>query len=262
MSFAADGLRAALPEATSARLPVIEWVTECDSTNSDLLRRTAQLPDRAVLVADSQHAGRGRRGREWILPEGGNLAMSMFARLRRSPADLGGLSLAPGVACAEALQKRGIPEIGLKWPNDLMARARKLGGLLVELAKRDGNAVDLVVGVGLNLRLPMDAEPGWIGLDELGAEASRYAADRTQVAADLTASLLATLDRFEADGWPAFAKRWDGLDLLRGENVRVLAANGEHLGRVAGVRADGALRVFCSDGERVFVSAEVSVRPQ
>ncbi|MGQ0798569.1 MAG: biotin--[acetyl-CoA-carboxylase] ligase [Pseudomarimonas sp.] len=260
MSLAAERLRAALPVETAARLPLIEWVTHSDSTNSDLLRRTAQLPDRALLVADAQSAGRGRHGRQWILPMGGNLAMSMFARSRLTPAELGGLSLALGVACAEALRRQVGPEIGLKWPNDIMARGRKLGGLLIELAKRDAAGVDVVVGVGLNLCLPMDAEPAWIGLDELSVEASRFAADRTLVTADLSVALLATLEQFEGDGWPAFAERWDELDVLRGENVRVLTAGAQHMGRAVGVRQDGALRVSCDDGERAFVSAEVSVR--
>lgn len=262
MSLAAERLRSALADGTAARLPLIEWVTSIDSTNSALLRRARDLPDRALLLADVQSAGRGRHGREWSMPAGGNLAMSMFARLRRMPAELGGLSLALGVACAEVLRQRCGPEVGLKWPNDLWARGRKLGGLLIEVAKRDAAGVDLVVGVGLNLRLPKDAEPGWIGLNELGLAGSTDPADRTRVAADLAVALLTALEQFEADGWSAFGERWAVLDVLRGESVRVLAANAEHIGRAVGVRQDGALRVLCGDGERVFVSAEVSVRRQ
>ena len=262
MSAAAQRLQSALAEKIAARLPLIEWVTSIDSTNSALLRRAAELPDRALLLADFQSAGRGRHGREWIMPVGGNLAMSMFARLHRTPAELGGLSLALGVACAEALRQLVGPEVGLKWPNDLWARGRKLGGLLVELAKRDAAGIDLVVGVGLNLRLPMDAEADWIGLDELGLTGLTHPTDRTVVAADLTVALLTALEQFQVDGWSAFGERWNVLDVLHGENVRVLAANAEHIGRAMGVRQDGALRVLCTDGERAFVSAEVSVRRQ
>ncbi len=262
MSSAAERLRAELAVGTAVRLSLIEWVERIDSTNSDLLRRAADLPDRALLLADEQSAGRGRHGREWIMPVGGNVALSMFARLRRTPAELGGLSLALGVACAEALRQWVGREVGLKWPNDLVARGRKLGGLLVELAKRDAASVDLVVGVGLNLSLPKDSDSEWIGLDELGGAGMQRAADRTLVAAGLTEALLATLDQFEAAGWSAFANRWNALDALRGEQVRVIAANAEHIGRAVGVRNDGALRVLCADGERAFVSAEVSVRRQ
>ncbi len=262
MTSAAQRLRAELAAESAARLPLIEWVENIDSTNSALLRRAAELPDRALLLADEQTAGRGRQGRAWSMPSGGNLAMSMFARLRRTPAQLGGLSLALGVGCAEVLRQRVGPVVGLKWPNDLLARGRKLGGLLVELAKRDTATVDLVVGLGLNLSLPNGVEPEWIGLVELGHAGPADPLDRIMIAARLTEALLATLEQFEAEGWAAFADRWDALDALRGEQVRVLAANAEYVGRVLGVRNDGALRVLCSDGERAFVSAEVSVRRQ
>lgn len=248
-------LHASLAAATSSPIPPVEWVDEIDSTSSALLRRAAELPDRVVLLADRQTAGRGRRGRPWVTPPGGNLALSIFARLTRAPSELGGLSLALGVACAETLQVLGAGAVRLKWPNDLLVGDRKLGGLLVELARASSQHAEAVVGLGLNLRLPAASDPAWIGLHELGVDA-----DRVQFAAGLIGALLLALDEFERAGFAAFAERWERLDGLRGKQVRVIAADVQHHGTALGVRADGALLVGCGGVERAFASADVSVR--
>jgi BirA family biotin operon repressor/biotin-[acetyl-CoA-carboxylase] ligase len=252
---AVERLRACLDPAWAATLPLIEWLPEIDSTSSALLRRRSALPPRAALLADRQTAGRGRRGNPWSTPSG-NLALSLFARLSMPPAALAGLSLALGVCCAEALHRLGASEVGLKWPNDLLARGRKLGGLLVELAASDIDSVDVVIGLGLNRELPADADRGWIGLCELAT-----ATDRCTLAARMIEALLLALQQFEPQGFAAFAARWHRLDALHGRPVRVLAAGVEHLGRAQGVGDDGALRVACAEGERVFLSADVSLRP-
>ncbi len=248
-------LREALDPAWAAALPLIEWLPEIDSTSSSLLRRRADLPSRAALLADRQTAGRGRRGNHWSTPSG-NLALSLFARLPMPPTALGGLSLALGVCCAEALHALGASEVGLKWPNDLLARGRKLGGLLVELAASEANGVEVVIGLGLNRELPADADNGWIGLRDLGLDIGRCT-----LAARMIEALLLALQQFEPHGFSAFAERWHRMDALHGRSVRVLAAGVEHLGKVQGVGLDGALRVACADGERVFLSADVSLRP-
>ncbi len=252
----ADALRSLLGEEAALQLPLIEWVSSVDSSNSALLQRASVLPSRAVLVADTQSAGRGRRGRSWSMLVDGNLALSMFARLAVPVSAIGGLSLALGVACAETLRDVGAHEVGLKWPNDLLARGRKLGGLLVEFASGTPSGVGAVIGLGLNLHLPTDAEPTWIAFDELGIEV-----ERPLLAARLIDALMPALATFEAEGFAAFTTRWQALDVLQGRDVRVLASDAEHHGRVLGVRADGALRVLCERGEQVFLSAEVSVRP-
>lgn len=251
-----EALRGRLSPAASARLPQIEWVAQTGSTSSDLLARAASLPARAARVADAQTAGRGRRGRSWSMPAGGNLALSLFARLQRPAAQLGGLSLALGVACAERLRRAGLADVGLKWPNDLLARGRKLGGLLVELARGDALGCEAVIGLGLNLRLPVEADPGWVGLAELGAEV-----EPLDAAAWMLNALLPALDDFERDGFEAFAGRWPEFDALAGRAAWVEAAGERIEGQVAGVRADGALRLATASGERTFLSADVSLRP-
>jgi BirA family biotin operon repressor/biotin-[acetyl-CoA-carboxylase] ligase len=219
-----------------------------------LLRRGAAQADRAVLIADAQHAGRGRRGQAWHSPPRANLYLSMHARLHRTPQALAGLSLVVGLATAEALHGLGHREVQVKWPNDLLARGRKLGGVLIELA---GDAA--LIGLGLNLRMPPDAataiDQPWIDLATLGGDESRAC-----VAAAVLSAWLDALDLFASEGLAPFLARWETHDALAEREVRVLAGSEQWLGRACGIAADGGLRVRLAHGERVFHSADVSLR--
>lgn len=126
----------------AGRFADVRWFAEVDSTNrlaADLARSGAA--DGVVVGADHQTAGRGRRGRTWDSRPGASLLVSVV--LRPAPALV---TLAAGVAAAEACEAVAGVEVGLKWPNDLLLDGAKLGGILSELV---GDAA--VVGLGLNL---------------------------------------------------------------------------------------------------------------
>lgn len=126
----------------AGRFTDVRWFAEVDSTNrlaADLARSGAA--DGVVVGADHQTAGRGRRGRTWDSRPGASLLVSVV--LRPAPALV---TLAAGVAAAEACEAVAGVEVGLKWPNDLLLDGAKLGGILSELV---GDAA--VVGLGLNL---------------------------------------------------------------------------------------------------------------
>lgn len=235
----------------------LERQAECDSSNSELLRRARNLPDRFALVADSQTAGRGRLGRTWHSPPGANLYLSLFARMPQPAARLGGLSLAIGIGVAESLRDLGACEVGLKWPNDLLARDRKLGGILIELASAREAVSEVVIGLGLNLRLPTGLEVGQPAIDlaALGLDI-----DRDALLARLLPRLGDLLDAFTTHGFSAFVARWDALDALRGRSVS-LSAGARRTGRVLGIAADGSLRLLDAEGEFSVAAGEPSLRP-
>ena len=247
-------VRAELPFGLVSRIGALDCVAEIDSTNAELLRRGASQPDIAVLVADAQSAGRGRRGRVWQSPPGANLYLSLYWRHRRDPSTLGGLSLVVGLACAEALRELGYADVGLKWPNDLLARGRKLGGVLVELAP--GAAV---IGLGLNVRMPeagaAQIDQPWIDLAALGAVLPRAA-----LVAALLRHLVPALDAFAGAGLAPFHARWQALDVFAGARVQALAGEERLEGVALGLATDGGLRLQVGEGERVLHSAEVSLR--
>ena len=142
------------------------------STNDDLLEAGKQgAPPGTGLAARVQTAGRGRRGHKWD-STAGNLLLSIVLRPRVNPAKFSGLAAVSGLAVLEALEKQGFAnEIGLKWPNDLVARGRKLGGILVEVARDNEGKPFAVCGIGVNVNYtPQEVPDGGlaaIGLSDL-----------------------------------------------------------------------------------------------
>jgi BirA family transcriptional regulator, biotin operon repressor / biotin---[acetyl-CoA-carboxylase] ligase len=258
-----DRVAKALTARMPGRLDRVEVAWRIDSTSSELRRRHAAGDHRCqLLLAEAQSAGRGRMGRVWQSPPATNLYLSLGWRMRRPAAALGGLSLALGVAVAETLADVGVDGLALKWPNDLLRQGRKLGGLLVELGGELAGPTDLVVGLGLNLRMPAAAaaaiDQPWADLSDL-ADRARLP-DRSALAARVAAALMQALDAFEAHAFPAFLARYQRLDALHGREVTLRHGDQQSSGRVLGVDAEGGLRVRHPDGERSHRGGEVSLR--
>lgn len=142
------------------------------STNDDLLEAGKQgAPHGTGLAAQAQTAGRGRRGHKWD-STAGNLLLSIVLRPCVNPAKYSGLAAVSGLAVLKAFEKQGLAnEIGLKWPNDLVARGHKLGGILVEAARDYKDMPFAVCGIGVNVNYtPQEVPDGGlaaIGLSDL-----------------------------------------------------------------------------------------------
>jgi len=246
----------------------IERVEETASTNADLLAWARQAdgpPVPRALVAERQTAGRGRLGRAWASKPGASLTFSLAWPVTAA-LDLSGLSLAVGVALAEALDPRPGADlrIGLKWPNDLWLvggaePGRKLGGVLIETVAH-GDARVAVIGVGINLlEQRVDAATSgvaWLAeIDPVAASSAPALAER------LVPALAAALRRFEREAFAAFATAFAARDLLRGRTVRWTTGSGAgREGRAGGVTAGGELLLHTPAGIEQIGSGEVSVR--
>ena len=235
----------------------VEVMAEVDSTNSELMRRIRQGQHAPVLlVAERQSAGRGRQGRTWLShtdthgeahPQA-SLTFSLGLALQGS--DLSGLSLAVGLALAEALH----PDIGLKWPNDLWWEGQKLGGILIETANQ-GPQRFAVIGVGLNLIQP----PG-SGLRNPAAGLQHLlpGLDAATLLARVALPLARALVDFEASGFAPLQAAFTSRDILRG---KALVCGDGRSGTGAGVDTRGALLLHTAWGLETVLSDEVSVRP-
>lgn len=241
----------------------IEVADSVDSTSSELLRRAArQTVDRHVLLTEWQTAGRGRRGRAWTAVAGGSLTFSLGWRFEQGAGFLAGLSLAVGVALCRALDAAGFRDIQLKWPNDLVHRHCKIGGILIEISGDALGPALAVIGVGLNVRLPPSARRDIAQpVTDLFAIDRERALDRNRLLAFILADLTALLERYAHDGFAPFVAEWQRRHALQKKPVRVLLPDGSvAAGDVVGVDASGAL-VLDQRGRRVrFVSGEVSLR--
>ncbi|MBD8898914.1 biotin--[acetyl-CoA-carboxylase] ligase [Rhodanobacter sp. DHG33] len=260
-------IRAALPTAVAKQLGALEVHWELDSTSSELQRRGAAAADLSMMLAETQSAGRGRRGRRWLSPPGLNIYLSCVKRFDTGFATLSGLSLAMGVIVLRTLAALGIAGAGLKWPNDVLAVAPgnapgKLAGILVELSGEYQGPCAAIIGIGLNLRLT-DALREQAGQPtcDLATLAGGAPPERNRAAAALIAALAEGLRQFEHEGFAAFADEYARHDLLRDQPLRLSGAGGERDGVGHGVDNRGALLLRLPDGgiQRID-SADVTVR--
>jgi BirA family biotin operon repressor/biotin-[acetyl-CoA-carboxylase] ligase len=247
----------ALSPAQRDELATVHIAAETASTQADALAATVPPQGCALFLAEHQRAGQGRHGRAWIsAPADASLAMSLSRRFARPMVAMAGLSLVAGIAVAEALDLDGV---GLKWPNDLVADGRKLGGILVNLRAGAQDSCEAIIGIGINLDLPGNA-----GIDQPWTDLARCGAaprSRNVLLAALLEQLLPALALFETGGLEPFLPRWQRLDAYAGREVRVLEGERIHEGRLDGITATGALRLHIGGEECIFHSGEVSLRP-
>lgn len=233
-----------------------------DSTNSALLERAAAgAPGGAVLVAEWQPGGRGRLGRAWHAGVGEALTFSLLWRFARGAAALSGLSLAVGVALAHALEDEGARAIGLKWPNDVLWRGRKLAGILVELAGDALGPTAAVVGIGVNVRLS-EATRTRIGQPAADLdEACGAAPDRSRLLARVLVELDRALRTFAEVGFVQQRAEWLRRHAHQGKRVTLVLPDGtRQSGRAGGVAEDGSFLLATRSGVKRFHSGEITLR--
>jgi len=191
-------------------------------------------PDRTVVVADHQTAGRGRFGRRWLDEAGASLLVSILLRPRLEPSRLPLLSYAAAVAVAEALEAAAGLAGRLKWPNDVLVDGRKIAGILLE--SRIGQAPAVVVGIGVNVAqraFPPDLAPRVTSVALAGGRST----DREALLAALLESFDAWRGRLEGEGFAAVRERWLALSDTLGRPVRVDG----RVGIAVDLDAEGAL---------------------
>jgi BirA family biotin operon repressor/biotin-[acetyl-CoA-carboxylase] ligase len=246
------------------QLRKLELLFEVGSTNTRLLGNAPPPCGSAdVCLSELQHAGRGRRGRRWIAPFGGGVALSVAWTFSDGARTLPALSLGVGVAVWRALVRAGAQGVTLKWPNDIWFQDRKIGGVLIELRAEASGPAHVVIGVGLNVALSAAArreiEAGGVRVAAV-ADACAVAPSRNLVAGALLDELLSMLGQFEREGFAAFRDDWMALDALSGRPAQVLLADTAISGTARGVDQEGALLLDTGDRVQRFVSGEASLR--
>ena len=232
------------------------------STNNYLLQQN-NLPSGYIVLAEQQTAGRGRRdGRGWVSPFGKNIHLSIGWRFPDAT-QLTGLSLAIGVAVADALQAYGLDGIQVKWPNDIVYRDQKLGGILIETSKTNAGDCQVIIGIGINVAMPADSgqqiEQVWTDIQTIIGQTP----GRNLIVSHLLNASLPALQRFQTEGLAAFKTRWQQLDALAGRAVTVFATQSSNQEGIAqGIDDAGFLIVEINGTPYRLSSGEVSVRPR
>jgi len=263
-----DRARSAL---TGTRFADVRWVSETGSTNRDALELAAAgAPEGVVVVADNQHAGRGRLDRSWHAPPGGSLLMSILFRPELSVADAHLLTTAVGVSAAQACRAIADVEPSLKWPNDLVIDSdgrgvvRKLGGILAESVVEGGALRAVVVGIGLNVNWPPDLPPE---LNDIATALNHLTGGEVD-REDLLIALLGALDGWytaivdrSGDGPARLMDQARNRSATLGRQVRVDLGGTQVEGEAVALTDEGALVVAVTTptgvDRRVIVAGDV-----
>jgi len=234
---------------------------QTDSTNAEARRAAVQGAEHGlVITAETQSAGRGRRGRSWVSPAGENLYFSLllFPEFAQEKAQM--LTLTAALAVAQAIREYGI-DARIKWPNDVVADGRKLCGILTELGWRPDGRYFVIVGIGINVNQRQFPEEISQTAGSLCLQSQKNM-DRSKLLAAVLSAFSSCYDRFCAQqDMSGLMEEYEAILVNRGRQVRVLDPKGEWTGTAQGINSRGELLVCREDltVEAVY-AGEVSVR--
>jgi len=222
---------------------------KADSTNTIAMHLgEGDEPHGVVVLAEDQTAGRGRAGRTWLTEKSAGICCSVLVRPDIPPAHAPLLTLVAGLAARDAAAEElaAVPDI--RWPNDLLVRGRKFGGILTEMHAEPDRLHYAVIGIGINVnqqRLPQEIENI--------ATSLRIESGRVHSRVDLLIRLLRHLDRYYnlylAEGGAPILRRFGEVSsYFRGKRVRITTARESFTGTTAGLESSGVLRVTRDDG--------------
>ncbi len=230
-----------------------------DSTNTLATRLAAEgAPHGTVVVAEEQTAGRGRFGRSWYSEKSSGIYTSIILRPPLSPAAAPAITLMAGLAAHRALSVSTGLDFDIRWPNDVLAKGKKVCGILTEMTAELDRLHSLVLGIGINVN-HRDMPPELKSI----ATSLRIEAGKIFSRANILVALLRELERqyhvLLDEGSAAIARAWAvASSFAEGKRVRVVVNSGGYTATTAGLEPSGALRVRRDDGETIsLVSGEV-----
>ena len=256
-------LRCLLPELAKGNRLLLHRRTE--STNRDAERLLADGKDAPfVVLARRQTAGRGRLGRRWQSDDESNLYCSFAFRPLATPERMRDFTLWIGASVCRCLEEESGLRPGLKWPNDIWYRERKMGGILTEAKVNADQILELVLGIGLNINGTPSTWAAPLCQEAISVrEALGHSIDINRLTALLVKSILKAYEAFLAgDHRDKFRALWERYDLLNGREVTAFQGTEKVTGKAAGIDEHGRLRVITGSGETALLSAgDVTLRP-
>ena len=258
-----QAITGALAVAAKPHLSKINIFQTIDSTNT-YARQLAEKNSVSglVILAEQQTGGRGRRGKSWVSPFAANIYLSIVWDFEQGAEALEGLSLAVGVAVRRALIAHGVQGVKLKWPNDIYVEQKKLGGILLEMIGDPAGHCSVVIGVGLNVSMPV-SQASAIDQDwtDVATELQDKLPARNKLAAELISEILPLLGTFQEQGFAAYRDEWQAADAFYGQTALISTPKQSIAGIVKGVDINGALRLELDGGNiESFIGGELSLR--
>ncbi len=208
------------------------------------------------MLADSQEKGKGRLGRFWISPSGVNIYMSIITRPEADPEDATLLTIMAAVGCTIALRRVTDLNVSIKWPNDLMASDKKLGGILTEMKTCPGRVIFAIIGIGINVNIDIDVFP-----DDVKKIATSVKNETSKVYSrtEIIAEILNELDKWykilKGMGKKILLTEWQRLTSTLSREVKVSVGKETFAGLAESLDDKGMLILRLMSGELKRISS-------
>jgi len=208
------------------------------------------------VLADSQEKGKGRLGRFWISPSGVNIYMSIIMRPEADPEEATLLTLMAAVGCTIALRRVTDLNISIKWPNDLMASDKKLGGILTEMKTCPGRVIFAIIGIGINVNVDIDVFPYDV---KKIATSVKNETSKVYSRTEIIAEILNELDKWykilKGMGKKILLTEWQRLTSTLGREVKVSVGKETFAGLAESLDDKGMLILRLMSGELKRISS-------
>lgn len=255
-----DTILKTIDSAVRHQLTGLKIETSVDSTNSALQRLPVLQQHANVILAEHQSTGRGRRGRRWFSPFARNVYLSLGWKFEKPLSELACLPLVVALATAHALGRAGLQGHLVKWPNDILLDGRKLCGCLVEVQGESKGPCHAILGVGINVHMPVSDITAGIDQPWTDLNSHKPACSRNKLVVLLLEELVGQLGLYAEQGFAPFQAIWQPLDALYGQVISVSSGNDSFEGTAGGIDETGALVLDTGKEILRFHSGEASLK--
>jgi BirA family transcriptional regulator, biotin operon repressor / biotin---[acetyl-CoA-carboxylase] ligase len=233
------------------------FISETGSTNDEAYSLGLNgASEGTVVIADSQHKGKGRMQRVWHSPSGVNIYTSVILKPQIPLSKASQISIVSGVAVAETLNQYCPEKVWLKWPNDVLIGGKKVCGILAQI-KMKANTIDFIVlGIGININLSREQFPQNIKeiATSLFIETGRKIS-RQKLIISLYENLAKCYKQLHQEGFDRIKEKWLRLAPMIGQTVQVMFKDETIEGKATGLDEDGSLMLFTDGNKKVKVSS-------
>lgn len=233
-----------------------------DSTNNVAKKLADEgAPEGTIVVAEEQTGGRGRINRLFLSPFAKGVWFSLILRPNIPPMEVSKMTLLAAVAVARAIRHHGLTDCGIKWPNDILVKGRKMVGILTELNGSAEKVNYIIMGIGVNTGitaedLSKDLQPIVTSFAREGVRVSRLALLETLLKE--IEGLYQTVCR---EGFAPILAEWRALSCMLGQDVTVTSIDKTFSGKAVDIDENGNLLVATPEGVEVVMAGDIHVRP-
>lgn len=236
---------------------------ECVDSTNNVAKKLADegAPEGTIVVAEEQTGGRGRINRLFLSPFAKGVWFSLILRPNIPPMEVSKMTLLAAVAVARAIRHHGLTDCGIKWPNDILVKGRKMVGILTELNGSAEKVNYIIMGIGVNTGitaedLSKDLQPIVTSFAREGVRVSRLALLETLLKE--IEGLYQTVCR---DGFAPVLAEWRALSCMLGQDVTVTSIDKTFSGKAVDIDENGNLLVATPEGVEVVMAGDIHVRP-